>query len=318
MSQYYQYALNLLARLVEIENSIGYSTLMDYLQDFKKTNDSIRLSDRTGLKYASFDNMESVFNRAERYLKKEGTFNEQFDFSRFWELPEIAEERRIDFFTKDTVVENNCNLFGKSESHIGLSVDAAFSSNDFTVSPDANIAYVRTPNLSRVDIFLDSITIEEFMDMMYDGVKENLDLLQYQGKVSLMIYYQINKHEFVKKVSEFTEMKILSTKFRDFSDNDGFQQREAYLELLTKLTRLFNAMNPYVENPNADVNVNVNGNVDYDIDVGDDEASYRKKLLLAGAIEANEEFNIYIVGFTIKSYWNNLGHESENLEEVRS
>ncbi len=313
MSQYYQYALNLTARLIELVNSIGYQPLMDYLQDFKRTQDSSRLLERTGLRYSSFSNLESVWNRAKLYLNREGNLNEQIEFAQFWPLPNVEVVKRIDFFDYDNEVENDFNLVNSSESHIGLIPDCAFYSDELTLSKDANIAYVRSKNISRIDILLDNVTINDFIDMMDKGPKETLKLIQYEGMVSLMVYYQINKAEFVSKVSEFTEMKILSTVFRDFSLNDGFQQSEAYLELLQKLTRLSNSMSPSsITNPNGTIS-----NIDYDIDLGDDEASYRKKLVLAGAIDADEEFTINVVGFTIKSYWSNLGRESENYEAFR-
>lgn len=301
MSQYYQYALNLLARLTDLENSMGYESLMNFLQEFKRTNNSIALQTNTGLKYASYENMESVFNRAERYLKKEGSQNEQIGFARYWELPEIEVEAKVGFFDHSIEKETDFSLFSESINRLGIGSDAAFRSNKLTLDRDANLAYVRSPNLSRIDIFIKKVDFFLFYIENLEEIQKSLELIQFNGLVSLLVYYQINSHEFVEKISDLTDINIISTKFRDFSANDGFMISEAITELYNKMRKAYARMSP---------SSNIyEGNGDGD--------AYRRKLSMLGLDDGNESIDLWVIGFTIKSYNNNLGQESENYEQYR-
>lgn len=305
MSQYYQYALNLLARLTDLENSMGYESLMNILQEFKRTNNSMALQTNAGLRYASFDNMESVFNRAERYLKKEGSQREQMDFARYWELPEIEVEPKVGFFDNSVVIddsENPFNLLSESNSRLGIGSDAAFKSNKITLDRDANLAYVRTANVSRIDIFVKHINFFNFYIDLLEEIQKSLELIQFEGLVSLLVYYQINSHEFVTKISELTDINIISTKYRDFSANDGFMISEAITELYNKMIKASEQLTPSSEISQ--------GNSDSD--------AYRRKISMLDLDDGNETIDLWVIGFTIKSYNNNLGQESENYEQFRS
>lgn len=301
MSQYYQYALNLLARLTDLENSMGYESLMNFLQEFRRTNNSIALQTNTGLKYASFDNLESVFNRAERYLKKEGSQNEQMGFARYWELPEIEVETKFGFFDHSIEKETDFSLFSESINRLGISYNAAFKSNKITLDRNANLAYVRSPNLSRIDIFVEKINFFEFYLEILEEIQKSLELIQFEGLVSLLVYYQINSHEFVEKISDLTDINIISTKFRDFSANDGFMISEAIIELYNKMRKAGSQLTP-------------SSNVS---EGNSDEGAYRRKLSMLGLDDGNESIDLWVIGFTIKSYNNNLGQESENYEQYR-
>lgn len=304
MSQYYQYALNLLARLTDLEYSLGYESLMNFLQEFKRTNNSMALQTNTGLRYASFDNMESVFNRAERYLKKEGSQSERIAFARYWELPEIEGEVKVGFFDNSVVIddsENPFNLLSESNSRLGIGYNAAFKSNKITLDRNANLAYVRSPNVSRIDIFVEKIDFFQFYIENLEEIQKSLELIQFEGLVSLLIYYQINSHEFVEKISDLTDINIISTKFRDFSANDGFMISEAITELYNKMRKAYAQMSP-------------SSNVS---EGNSDEGAYRRKLSMLGLDDGNETIDLWVIGFTIKSYNNNLGQESENYEQYR-
>ena len=301
MSQYYQYALNLLARLKNLENSMGYESLMNFLQEFKRTNNSIALQTNTGLRYASFDNMESVFNRAERYLKKEGSQNERIEFARYWELPEIEEETKFGFFDHSIEKQTDFSLLSESKSRLGIGFDAAFSSNKITLDRDANLAYVRTGNVSRIDIFVEKINFFKFYLDILEEIQKSLELIQFNGLVSLLVYYQINSHEFVTKISDLTDLNIISTKYRDFSANDGFMISEAITELFNKMRKAGTQLTP-------------SSNVS---EGNSDEGAYRRKLSMLGLDDPNDTIDLWVIGFTIKSYNNNLGQESENYEQYR-
>lgn len=300
MSQYYQYALNLLARLTDLENSMGYESLMNFLQEFKRTNNSMALQTNTGLRYASFDNMESVFNRAERYLKKEGSQREQIEFARYWELPEIEVETKFGFFDH-IEKESDFSLFSESVNRLGIGYNAAFKSNKITLDRNANLAYVRSPNVSRIDIFVEKIDFFQFYIENLEEIQKSLELIQFEGLVSLLVYYQINSHEFVEKISDLTDINIISTKFRDFSANDGFMISEAITELYNKMRKAYAQMSP-------------SSNVS---EGNSDEGAYRRKLSMLGLDDGNETIDLWVIGFTIKSYNNNLGQESENYEQYR-